>query len=122
MSEKPYKVIITPFAEASLQQYDDYLRFELYADQAADDWIDLFENSVKELAFFPAKYPLVSNEPWHSEGVHSFPVKGQMIYYWISDERMKVYVMDVVSQRMDQNKRLIESQITFYQEMLKGLE
>ena len=80
MNEKRYKVIVTPFAEAALQQYDDYLRNELYADQAADDWIDLFENSIRELASFPEKYPLVSNEPWHSEGV---PVKGKRFNAWV---------------------------------------
>ena len=50
------------------------------------------------------------------------PVKGQNIYYWISEERKKVYIFDVIGQRMNQDKRLIESLITFYQELASELE
>ena len=116
MSEGLFRVIVTPFAEASLQAYDDYLRLELLSDQAADDWIDIFEEETRSLSFMPGKYPLVQREPWHSEGIHYLPVKGRNIYFWINDELRKVYVTDVVDQRMDQNKRLIESTLAFDQE------
>ena len=105
-----------------MQQYDDYLRLELFADQAADDWLDLFEKEAQSLTFLPDRYPLVAKEPWHSEGIHYHPIKGINIYYWISDERGKVYITDVISQRMNQDKRLIESMLSFYRELMDSLE
>ena len=122
MSEKLYKVIITPFAEAALDAYDEYLRSELFADQAADSWLDAFEQTIISLRSFPEKYQLADREPWRSAGIHMHPVKGQNIYYWISEERQKVYIFDVIGQRMNQDKRLIESLITFYQELASELE
>ena len=122
MSEKQYKVIVTPFAEAALDEYDEYLRSELFADQAADSWLDVFEQATISLRTFPEKYQLVAREPWHSAGIRFYPVKGQNIYYWISEERQKVYITDVIGQRMNQDKRLIESLIAFYQELANGLE
>ena len=122
MNKKQYKVIVTPFAEAALQAYDDYLRLELFADQAADDWIELFGQEAKSLAFMPEKFPPVEKEPWHSEGIHCHPVKGINIYFWINAELGKVYITDVVSQRMNQDKRLIESCLAFYQDQLKAMD
>ncbi len=117
MNEKQYKVIVTPFAETALQEYSDYLRLELVSDQAADNWIDLFEREAKSLAYMPEKFPLVEKEPWHSEGIHYHPVKSINIYFWINEERGKVYITDVVNQRMNQDKRLIESILSFYQDL-----
>ena len=77
MSEKLYKVIITPFAEAALDAYDEYLRSELFADQAADSWLDAFEQTIISLRSFPEKYQLADREPWHSAGIHMHPVKAR---------------------------------------------
>lgn len=115
MSEKQYEVIVTPFAESSLRDYDDYYRYELGADQAADHFLDRMEQEMKELSFLPNRYPLVDREPWYSNGVRFFPVIGYNIYYWVNEARMRVYVTDVISQKMDQDKRLIESMVAFNQ-------
>ena len=122
MSETQYKVIITPSAEAALEDYDEYLRYELFADQAADTWIDAFEQEMVSLRTFPGKYQLVDREPWRRAGIRFHPVKGQNVYYWISEERRKVYIIDVIGQRMNQDKRLIESLIAFYQDLANGLK
>ena len=100
----------------ALQEYDDYIRLELFTDQAADDWIELFEQEGKALAFMPEKFPLVEKEPWRSEGVRCHPVKSINIYFWINADLGKVYIIDFVSQRMNRDKRLIESWLAFYQD------
>ena len=112
MNNKRYKVIVTPFAETALMEYDDYLRCELLSDQAADCWLSLFEKEANSLAFMPERCPLVEREPWHSEGVRYHPVKGINIYFWINTKLEKVYIIDVVNQRMNQDKRLIESYLS----------
>ena len=114
MSEKQYDVIVTPFAEEALQRIDDRLRIELFAEQAADNWLDRLERTLQELSFLPNRYQLVGREPWYSNGIRYFPFMGYNIYYWVSEDRAKVYVIDVVAQRMDQDKRLIESALEFF--------
>ena len=116
MDKKRYKVVVTPFAEAALEQYDDYLRLELFSNQAADARLELFEREAASLSFFPEKHPLMEREPWRSEGVRCRAVKGLNIYFWINGDRMKVYIIDVVSQRMDQDKRLLKALFAFYDE------
>ena len=117
MSEKRYKITVTPFVEQALQEYDDYLRLEAFDDQAADQWIDAFEREMDGLTTFPAKFRLMNKEPWHSAGVRIRSIKGRNIYYWISEERQKVYVIDVISEKMNQDKRLTESIIALYKEL-----
>ncbi|MBR5344551.1 MAG: type II toxin-antitoxin system RelE/ParE family toxin [Clostridia bacterium] len=115
MSETLYKVVITPFAEAALQATYGYIRLELLAEQAADDWLDLMEREIFNLFCLPGRYPLVRREPWHSEGIHVQPVKGYNIYYWINEEQWKVFVIDVVNHRIQQDKRLTKSTQSFRQ-------
>ena len=109
MGVKQFEVIITPFAEAALQIYDDYLRLELFSDQAADNLLDLMEKEIKGLSSLPAKYPLVEREPWYSEGIRIRPAKGYNVYFWIDNEHNRVYVIDIINHRMDQDSRLAAS-------------
>ena len=50
MSGKQYEVIVTPFAESALQRYYDHLRYELFAEQAANDWLNRMEQAIMELS------------------------------------------------------------------------
>ncbi len=109
MTEKQYEVIITPFAESALQTCYDYIRYELLAEETADKWLDRMENAIQGLSILPRKYHTVEREPWHSNDIRCLSIIGYNIYYWINDNNMKVYIIDVVSHKMDQDKRLIES-------------
>jgi toxin ParE1/3/4 len=111
MSEKQYEVIVTPFAESSLQDYADSIRYDLLDDETADLFLDRMEQAIRELGYLPYRYTLVTKEPWHSNGIRFFPHIGYNIYYWINEARMRVYVTDVINQKMDQDKRLLKAMI-----------
>jgi toxin ParE1/3/4 len=114
MSEKQYDVIVTPFAESALQDYYDRIRYELLDVQSADNWLDRMEQAIQELSELPYRFSLVPREPWYSNGVRYYPFIGYNIYYWVNEDRIKVYVIDVVCQKMDQDKRLIKSMLAYY--------
>ena len=114
MGEKQYEVIVTPFAESALLEQADYLRDRFFDDKAADNLLDQMEASIQELAFFPDRYQFVDREPWHSNNVRFYPFMGYNIYYWVNEEKMRVYIIDVISQKMNQDKRLIESLLAYY--------
>ena len=115
MSEKQYEVMVTPFAETAIQSQEDYLRFTLYSDQAADHWLDMMEHVLMDLAFLPERYPIIDREPWHSERVRYHVVEGYIVYFWIAEKKKTVYLVDVISQRLDQDKRLLASTQAFEQ-------
>ena len=114
MSEKQYDVIVTPFAESALQDYYHRIRYELLDVQSADNWLDRMEQAIHELSELPYRFSLVPSEPWYSNGVRYYPFIGYNIYYWVNEDRIKVYVIDVVCQKMDQDKRLIKSMLAYY--------
>ena len=114
MSEKQYEVIVTPFAESALQDYYDHIRYESLDVQTADNWLDRMEQAIQELSELPNRFSLVPREPWYSNGVRYYPFIGYNIYYWLNEERIKVYVIDVICQKVDQDKRLIESMLAYY--------
>jgi len=70
------------------------------------------ENAIQGLSILPRKYHTVEREPWHSNDIRCLSIIGYNIYYWINDNNMKVYIIDVVSHKMDQDKRLIESMLS----------
>ena len=102
---------MTPFAESSLQDYADSIRYDLLDDETADLFLDRMEQAIRELGYLPYRYTLVTKEPWHSNGIRFFPHIGYNIYYWINEARMRVYVTDVINQKMDQDKHLLKAMI-----------
>ena len=49
MSEKQYEVIVTPFAESSLQDYADSIRYDLLDDETAALFLDRMEQALRDL-------------------------------------------------------------------------
>ena len=58
----------------------------LHAKDAANDFIDLMEETFIDFESFPKRGRPVPDEPWHSEGVRMRPIKNHIVYYWIDEE------------------------------------
>ena len=77
---KEFKIIITPDAEADLNE--------------------LRKNSKR--------YRLVEDEPWHSRGVRRMNAKNFAVFYYVYEEYAEVYVQNVIYQKRDLPKLLSE--------------
>ena len=106
MADKRYEVIVTDQAIEQLEATKQYYTFKLHAKDAANDFIDLMEETFIDLESFPKRGRPVPDEPWHSEGVRMRPIKNHIVYYWIDEDELKVWITAVIDERMDQKKQL----------------
>ena len=106
MADKRYEVIVTEQAQEQLEATKQYYTFKLHAKDAANDFIDLIEATFIDLEAYPKRGRPVSEEPWHSEGVRMRPIKSHIVYYWIDEDALTVWITAVIDGRMDQEKQL----------------
>ena len=98
MPEK-YTVKITQQAQEQIREIISYIRFTLQAP-------DTLQEEIASLDQFPNRVPLTEEEPWHSQGIHKFPVKNYLIYFWVDEETKKVQIIGAVYGRKNQRHQL----------------
>lgn len=106
MMDHIYNVKVTSQAEEQIQEIINYITHELKAPEAALLLLDALEDSFISLAHFPQRVPLVEEMPWHTKGIHRFPVKNFLVYFWIDENDMKVYITAVIYGKRDQLPQL----------------
>ena len=89
MPEK-YTVKITQQAQEQIREIVSYIRFTLQAPETAMKMLDTLQEEIASLDQFPNRVPLTEEEPWRSQGIHKFPVKNYLIYFWVDEETKKV--------------------------------
>lgn len=68
--------------------------------------LDTLQEEIASLDQFPNCIPLTEEEPWHSQGIHKFPVKNYLIYFWVDEETKKVQIIGAIYGRKDQRQQL----------------
>lgn len=68
--------------------------------------LDTLQEEIASLDQFPNRVPLTEEEPWRSQGIHKFPVKNYLIYFWVDEETKKVQIIGAVYGRKDQRHQL----------------
>ena len=68
--------------------------------------LDTLQEEIASLDQFPNRVPLTEEEPWHSQGIHRFPVKNYLVYFWVDEETKKVQIIGAVYGRKNQRHRL----------------
>lgn len=89
-----------------MQEIVRYISNELFAPDAANNFLDQFQKSINGLSEIPDRYSLVDEEPWRNEGVRKIIVKNFLIYFWIDEPNRKVQVIGVIYGRRDQVSQL----------------
>ena len=105
LAEK-YTVKITQQAQEQIREIVSYIRFTLQAPETAMKMLDTLQEEIASLDQFPNRVPLTEEEPWHSQGIHKFPVKNYLIYFWVDEEIKKVQIIGAVYGRKDQRHQL----------------
>lgn len=99
---KTYEVKITKMAYGYMKEIVSYISNKLFAPDAANNLLNKLQEAISGLSTAPAKYTLVDEEPWRSEGVRKIVVKSFLIYYWIDEPNSKVQVTGVIYGRRTQ--------------------
>ena len=105
MPEK-YMVKITTQAQEQLKEMISYINYTLQARGTAMKMLDTLQEEIASLDQFPNRVPLTEEEPWRSQGIHKFPVKNYLIYFWVDEETKKVQIIGAVYGRKDQRHQL----------------
>lgn len=105
MSDR-YTVKVTLQAQIQLKETINYIRYTLQAPDTALKMLDTLNSEFASLALFPARVPLVEEEPWRSQGIHKFSIKNYLIYFWVDENIKAVQIIGIVHGRRDQRRQL----------------
>lgn len=103
---KQYKVTLSKIAAQSISEITRYISYDLMSPKAAANLARLIRKEITNLSYMPQRIRLISEEPWHSRGVHQMIVKNYYIYFLIIEEQCMVEILDVTYARQDQKKQL----------------
>lgn len=101
-----YTVILTPDAEDSLNELDDYITFGLMAADTAMIYLRDIRKEISSLCSAPKRFRLIEREPWHSRGVSRMNAKNFAVFFIVVEQDREVYVLNVVYQKRDLPKVL----------------
>lgn len=104
--ENKYKVHITKYALAQMDEITHYIADELFSPQAAKNLLSAFKGIAASLESLPFRNPLVDEEKWRKQGIRRIVVKNFIMYYWIDGEKSIVYITAVVYEKRNQLKNL----------------
>lgn len=90
-----YKVGYSIDALNDLREIYTYVANELFVPEIAAAQLGRIRKEVRSLDFMPARYTLVSWEPWHSMKMHQLSVDNFIVYYLIDDEERSVTVVRI---------------------------
>ncbi len=103
-----YKVTLTPQAINQIHEVVTYISQTLQEPEIAKHWAGFLYKEISGLNFMPARYPLMDEEPWRTNGIRKMPVKNFLVYYLINEKSKTVSVTAVIYGRRDQLSALTE--------------
>lgn len=101
-----YKVQITKYALAQMEEIKDYIANELFAPQAAYNLFAEMKEKISSLSTMPGRNPLVDVKKWKNQGIRKALVKNFILYYWTDEEQRTVHITAVVYEKRNQLKEL----------------
>ena len=104
--EEKYKVRITDYALEQMREIQRYIALTLKAPDTAAKWRARMKTELATLSGFPARVPLTEEEPWCSRGIHKMVVGKHLVYFWIDEATLTVWITAVVYGSRDQRRQL----------------
>lgn len=97
-----YKEKLTNNALDQIKTAIGYISKVLLEPEAARRLSDRIKKAISSLDNMPFRYPLVDEEPWHTEGIRKMKVENFIVYYWVDDVNSAVWITAVIYGRRDQ--------------------
>ena len=95
------ELFITAQAEQDLNGAVNYIDHILLNPKAADDLLNEAERKLSELALFPEKYALADDPVLKSWGIRFTNVKNYLVFYLVSRQEQRVYIVRFLFQKRD---------------------
>ena len=103
---KTYEVKITDHALEQMQETIDYISNQLASPHTARKWISNIKRRISSLSQAPKRIKLINDEPWHSEGIRKMVVNKFLVYFYIDEPLLTVWITAVVYSGMEQTAQL----------------
>lgn len=111
MTKNRYKIQVTKYALAQMEDIRDYIIDKLCAPQAAYNLILEMKNKIVSLQSMPERNQLVTSKKWRAQGIRKIIVNHFIIYYWIDEKSKTVYITAVVYGKRNQIRELGKMQL-----------
>lgn len=105
---KSYDIIITPDAEEDLKEVREYITSTLHEPHIALRYIQSIRKEIAKLSFLAKSIAPISEEPWHSRGLRKILAQNFFVYYRVDESLERVFVLNVVYAKRDQEEVLKE--------------
>ena len=105
-----WEVEFTDQSKRDLRAILDYISYELQEPQVAVKLVRQIMKEILSLNQMPMRYRLYEEEPWQSQGLHYFPVKNYLIFYYPDETKTTVYVVRVIYGGRDISRQLSETE------------
>ncbi|MGI6121129.1 MAG: type II toxin-antitoxin system RelE/ParE family toxin [Saccharofermentanales bacterium] len=94
-----YKVLVSRSYHQDLQAILRYLAHDLLSPKAAEDFLDLIEETVQGLSSMPYRFELVKDERLRQQGYRKCLVKNYLLFYKVFEQEKIVRVYRVTYAR-----------------------
>lgn len=88
-----YNVEVTQIAEQDYYKAEAYIKYELYNQKAAAGLAKKLHEAIKDLSFFPTKYPICNDDFLRVWEIRFVPVKNYLLFYGVREDESAVYVI-----------------------------
>lgn len=102
-----YEIIVTPEAEADLNEIRDYIAYTLLVPDTALQYIHTIRAEISKLSYLASTIAPIDQEPWHTRGIRKISAKNFFVYYRIDKAVKRVYILNVIYAKKDQFKALM---------------
>ena len=96
-----YDIHITGAAENDMNETADYIDLVLMNPKAADDLLNEADEKINKLALFPERHQMTGDPVLDAWGIRFISINNYLVFYIISDEEGKVYILRFLYCRRD---------------------
>lgn len=79
-----------------IQQKQKYIAYDLSAPETAAGQTQRIMKEIRALAVMPMRFRLYDEEPWHSAGLHFFPVDNYLVFYLPDESQNTVSIVRII--------------------------
>ena len=88
-----YNMEVTQIAEQDYYKAEAYIKYELYNQKAAAGLAKKLHEAIKDLSFFPTKYPICNDDFLRVWEIRFVPVNNYLLFYIVREDESAVYVI-----------------------------
>ena len=96
-------------ARQDLRNVYEYIAYTLLVPESAAKQADRIMRAIRSLEEMPMRYPLYSDEPWHSQGLRFVPVDNYLVFYLPNEDTSIVRVVRIMYGARDIREQLSET-------------